>query len=96
MNAEYLFLKDKTLPDLTSTDNAEFNIVITIIKWLLQVGETNNRKNNDNNQKNDINSNNDISQDVQYSNHERQEFSPHPSPPSNGIAIEDTARLDGT
>jgi len=38
--AEDLFLKDKTLPDPTSTDNAEFKIVLTIIKRLLEAGET--------------------------------------------------------
>ncbi|KAL3939728.1 MAG: hypothetical protein SGBAC_005593 [Bacillariaceae sp.] len=32
--AEDLFVKDKTLPDPTSTDNAEFKIVLTIIKRL--------------------------------------------------------------
>jgi len=38
--AEDLFLKDGTLPDPSSTDNAEFKIVLTIIKRLLQAGET--------------------------------------------------------
>mmetsp|Transcript_39426 Transcript_39426/g.95392 ORF Transcript_39426/g.95392 Transcript_39426/m.95392 type:complete len:482 (+) Transcript_39426:58-1503(+) len=38
--AEDLFVKDKTLPDPTSTDNAEFKIVLTIIKRLLEAGET--------------------------------------------------------
>merc|ERR1711957_598063 len=38
--AEDLFLKDGTLPDPTSTDNAEFKIVLTIIKRLLESGET--------------------------------------------------------
>merc|ERR1711966_546776 len=38
--AEDAFLKDGTLPDPTSTDNAEFKIVLTIIKRLLQAGET--------------------------------------------------------
>ena len=38
--AEDLFLKDGTLPDPTSTDNAEFKIVLTIIKRLLEAGET--------------------------------------------------------
>mmetsp|Transcript_30553 Transcript_30553/g.47084 ORF Transcript_30553/g.47084 Transcript_30553/m.47084 type:complete len:482 (+) Transcript_30553:22-1467(+) len=38
--AEDLFLKDGTLPDPTSTDNAEFKIVLTIIKRLLEGGET--------------------------------------------------------
>jgi adenosylhomocysteinase len=38
--AEDLFLKDGTLPDPTSTDNAEFKIVLTIIKRLLLAGET--------------------------------------------------------
>jgi len=38
--AEDLFLKDGTLPDPTSTDNAEFKIVLTIIKRLLNAGET--------------------------------------------------------
>merc|ERR1711957_1134464 len=38
--AEDLFLKDGTLPDPTSTDNAEFKIVLTIIKRILESGET--------------------------------------------------------
>jgi len=38
--AEDAFLKDGTLPDPTSTDNAEFKIVLTIIKRLLEGGET--------------------------------------------------------
>merc|ERR1711935_289519 len=38
--AEDAFLKDGTLPDPTSTENAEFKIVLTIIKRLLQAGET--------------------------------------------------------
>jgi adenosylhomocysteinase len=38
--AEDLFLKDGTLPDPTSTDNAEFVIVLTILKRLLEGGET--------------------------------------------------------
>merc|ERR1712238_163245 len=38
--AEDLFLKDGTLPDPSSTDNAEFKIVLTIIKRLLLAGET--------------------------------------------------------
>jgi len=38
--AEDLFLKDGTLPDPTSTDNAEFKIVLTIIKRILLTGET--------------------------------------------------------
>jgi adenosylhomocysteinase len=38
--AEDIFLKDGTLPDPTSTDNAEFKIVLTIIKRLLLAGET--------------------------------------------------------
>merc|ERR1711906_52642 len=38
--AEDLFLKDGTVPDPESTDNAEFKIVLTIIKRLLQAGET--------------------------------------------------------
>jgi len=38
--AEDLFLKDGTLPDPTSTDNAEFKIVLTIIKRLLEAGTT--------------------------------------------------------
>jgi len=38
--AEDLFLKDGTLPDPESTDNAEFKIVLTIIKRLLEAGET--------------------------------------------------------
>uniref|UniRef100_A0A6T6GTJ7 Adenosylhomocysteinase n=1 Tax=Craspedostauros australis TaxID=1486917 RepID=A0A6T6GTJ7_9STRA len=38
--AEDLFLKDGTLPDPTTTDNAEFKIVLTIIKRLLEGGET--------------------------------------------------------
>lgn len=38
--AEDLFLKDGTLPDPSSTDNAEFKIVLTIIKRLLESGET--------------------------------------------------------
>jgi adenosylhomocysteinase len=39
--AEDLFLKDGTLPDPTSTDNAEFKIVLTILKRILLTGETN-------------------------------------------------------
>jgi adenosylhomocysteinase len=38
--AEDQFLKDGTLPDPDSTDNAEFKIVLTILKRLLQAGET--------------------------------------------------------
>ena len=38
--AEDAFLKDGTLPDPTSTDNEEFKIVLTIIKRLLEGGET--------------------------------------------------------
>jgi len=38
--AEDLFLKDGTLPDPSSTDNAEFKIVLTIIKRILEAGET--------------------------------------------------------
>jgi adenosylhomocysteinase len=38
--AEDQFLKDGTLPDPTSTDNAEFKIVLTILKRLLEAGET--------------------------------------------------------
>jgi adenosylhomocysteinase len=38
--AEDLFLKDGTLPDPNSTDNAEFKIVLSIIKRLLEAGET--------------------------------------------------------
>jgi adenosylhomocysteinase len=38
--AEDLFLKDGTVPDPASTDNAEFKIVLTIIKRLLESGET--------------------------------------------------------
>merc|ERR1719326_1857696 len=38
--AEDAFLKDGTLPDPSSTDNAEFKIVLTIIKRLLESGVT--------------------------------------------------------
>merc|ERR1712085_245727 len=38
--AEDVFLKDGTLPDPSSTDNAEFKIVLTIIKRLLESNET--------------------------------------------------------
>ena len=38
--AEDAFLKDGTLPDPESTDNAEFKIVLSIIKRLLEAGET--------------------------------------------------------
>ncbi|GKY95617.1 adenosylhomocysteinase 2 [Mayamaea pseudoterrestris] len=38
--AEDAFLKDGTLPDPNSTDNAEFKIVLAIIKRLLEAGET--------------------------------------------------------
>merc|ERR1712087_887999 len=38
--AEDAFLKDGTLPDPSSTDNAEFKIVLTILKRLLEAGET--------------------------------------------------------
>ena len=38
--AEDLFLKDGTLPDPTSTDNAEFKIVLAIIRRILESGET--------------------------------------------------------
>ena len=37
---EDLFLKNVTLPDPTSTDNAEFKIVLTIITRLPLAGET--------------------------------------------------------
>jgi len=38
--AEDAFLKDGTLPDPSSTENAEFKIVLTIIKRILESGET--------------------------------------------------------
>ena len=38
--ADYLFLKDGTFPDPSSTDNDDFNIVQTIIKCQLKGGET--------------------------------------------------------
>jgi len=38
--AEDLFLKNGTLPDPNSTDNAEFKIVLSIIRRLLEAGET--------------------------------------------------------
>ncbi|KAL7502581.1 hypothetical protein ACHAXN_001171 [Cyclotella atomus] len=38
--AEDAFLKDGTLPNPSSTDNEEFKIVLTIIKRLLEAGET--------------------------------------------------------
>ena len=38
--AEDQFLKDGTLPDPNSTDNAEFKIVLAILKRLLEAGET--------------------------------------------------------
>lgn len=38
--AEDLFLKDGTLPDPSSTDNAEMKIVLTILKRLLESGVT--------------------------------------------------------
>jgi len=38
--AEDLFLKDGTLPDPTSTDNAEMKIALTILKRLLESGVT--------------------------------------------------------
>merc|ERR1719163_1543399 len=38
--AEDAFAKDGTLPDPESTDNAEFKIVLSIIKRLLEAGET--------------------------------------------------------
>ena len=38
--AEYLFLKDSTIPYPISTDNAEFDIVQTIIHFQLEGGET--------------------------------------------------------
>jgi adenosylhomocysteinase len=38
--AEDLFVKDGTLPDPSSTDNAEFKIVLTILRRLLEGGET--------------------------------------------------------
>jgi len=38
--AEDQYAKDKTLPDPSSTDNAEFKIVLTIIRRLLEAGET--------------------------------------------------------
>merc|ERR1712021_259927 len=41
--AEDLYAKDKTLPDPSSTDNAEFKIVLTIIKRLLEAGGTDKR-----------------------------------------------------
>ena len=43
--AEDLFLKDGTIPDLISTDNADFKIVQTIIKRQLEGGETDKWKN---------------------------------------------------
>jgi adenosylhomocysteinase len=38
--AEDLFLKDGTLPDPSSTDNAEFKIVLAILRRILEGGET--------------------------------------------------------
>jgi adenosylhomocysteinase len=38
--AEDQFLKDKTLPDPASTTNAEFKIVLSIIRRLLEAGQT--------------------------------------------------------
>ena len=38
--AEGLFLKDVNIPDPSSTENAEFKIVQTIIKCQLKGGET--------------------------------------------------------
>merc|ERR1719359_844117 len=38
--AEDAFAKDGTLPDPSSTDNAEFKIVLTIIRRLLESGVT--------------------------------------------------------
>ena len=38
--AEDLFAKDGTLPDLNSTDNAEFKIVLGILRRLLESGVT--------------------------------------------------------
>jgi len=38
--AEDAFLKDGTVPDPSSTENAEFKIVLTIIKRILESGET--------------------------------------------------------
>merc|ERR1712045_648097 len=38
--AEDQYAKDKTLSDPSSTDNAEFKIVLTIIRRLLEAGET--------------------------------------------------------
>ena len=38
--AEDLLLKDVTIPDTSYTDNTEFNIVQTIIKFQLEGGET--------------------------------------------------------
>ena len=38
--AEELLLKDGTIPDRSSTDNIEFNIVQTVIKRQLEGGET--------------------------------------------------------
>ena len=37
---EDLFLKDDTIPDPRSTDNAQFMILQTIVKRQLEVGET--------------------------------------------------------
>ena len=39
-NLEDLFLKDGTIPDPRSTDNAKFKIVQTIIKRQLECGDT--------------------------------------------------------
>ena len=43
MTVEDSFLKDGTIPDYRSTDNAEFKIVQTIIKHQLDSGETDKR-----------------------------------------------------
>ena len=39
--ADYLFLKDGTFPDPSSTDNDDLNIVQTIIKCQLEGGDMN-------------------------------------------------------
>ena len=41
--SEDLFLEDGTIPETSSTDNSEFNIVQTIIKRQLEGGETDER-----------------------------------------------------
>ena len=38
--AEYLFIKDGNMPDPSSTNNVEFNIVQTIINHQVEDGET--------------------------------------------------------